>query len=158
MDILLIILAYVAIIFGVAGCIIPFIPGAPLAYLGIVLAQLTEQVQFSTAEMIIWGAVTILVQVLDYIAPVLGTKYGGGSRYGNTGCIVGTIAGIFILPPIGIILCPFIGAILGEYMHCNNMDKAFKAGLGAFLGFVLGTLIKLVLCIYLLIELSLALF
>ena len=158
MDILLIILAYVAIILGVAGCIVPFIPGAPLAYLGIVLAQLTEQVHFSTAELVIWGVVTLIVQLLDYIAPVLGTKYGGGSKYGNWGCVIGTFAGLFIMPPMGIILCPFLGAIIGEYMNCKNMDRAFKAGFGSFLGFMLGTIIKIVLCIYLLIELTIALF
>ncbi|MBP3419120.1 MAG: DUF456 domain-containing protein [Marinifilaceae bacterium] len=158
MDIVLIVLAYVAIIAGLIGCVVPVLPGAPLAYLGIIIAHLTDIVHFSTAELVIWGVVTLVVQLLDYIAPIIGTKYGGGSKYGNWGCIIGTFAGLFIMPPMGIILCPFIGAIIGEYMSCKDMDRAFKAGFGSFLGFMLGTIIKIILCIYLLIELTIALF
>lgn len=158
MDIVLIILAYVAIIAGVIGCVAPIIPGPPLAYLGLIIAHISDIVHFSTYQLIIWGVVTIIIQVVDYIAPVWGTKVGGGSKYGNWGCIIGTIAGIFILPPIGIILCPFAGAVIGEYMNSNDLNHALRAGFGSFVGFLLSTLLKLALAIYFVIELTIALF
>ena len=90
----------------------------------------------------------IVVQALDYLTPLLGTKYSGGSRAGNWGCILGTIAGIFLFALWGIILGPFIGALLGELIGGKPFHEAFRAGIGAFIGFLLSVVLKVALCGY----------
>ena len=124
MDILLIILGILCLIVGLAGCILPMISGPPVAY-----------------------AAVVLVQILDYFVPMLGSKYSGGSRWGTRGCLIGTIVGLFFMP-WGIILGPFLGAFAGELMGGSKTDQALKSGLGSLLGFLLGTVVKCVMCAY----------
>ena len=149
LDITLITLGIICIIIGIVGCIMPVIPGVPLNYLGIILLQFTSQVQFSTHFLIVWGIVVVIVQILDYYVPVWGTKRFGGGKKGIWGSIIGVIAGIFIFPPWGIIICPFVGAVIGELLDKKEINAAIKAGFGAFLGFVAGTLMKLIVAIIL---------
>ena len=95
MDILLIILGAICLLVGFAGCFLLVLPGPPLSYLGLILLHFTDRVQFTVTQLVIWGVLVIVVQLLDYLTPVLGTKYGGGSKWGNWGCVIGTVAGIF---------------------------------------------------------------
>lgn len=83
MDILLIILGILCLIVGLAGCILPMIPGPPVAYAGLLLLHFTDKAQFSTTQLLLWLAAVVLVQILDYFVPMLGSKYSGGSRWGN---------------------------------------------------------------------------
>ena len=69
--------------------------------------------QFSTTQLLLWLAAVVLVQILDYFVPMLGSKYSGGSRWGTRGCLIGTIVGLFFMP-WGIILGPFLGAFAGD--------------------------------------------
>ena len=85
MDILLIILGAICLLVGFAGCFLLVLPGPPLSYLGLILLHFTDRVQFSVTQLVIWGVLVIVVQLLDYLTPVLGTKYGGGSKWGNWG-------------------------------------------------------------------------
>lgn len=147
MDILLIILGILCLIAGLAGCILPMIPGPPIAYTGLLLLHFTDKVQFSTMQLLIWLAAVVLVQILDHFVPMLGSKYSGGSRWGTRGCLIGTITGLFFMP-WGIILGPFLGAFIGELMGGSNTDRALKSGLGSLLGFLLGTVAKCVMCAY----------
>lgn len=147
MDTLLIILGILSLVVGMLGCIVPMLPGPPLGYLGILLLHFTDKVQLSTGELV-WGAViVVIVQVLDYITPMLGTKYTGAGRWANWGSFIGTIVGLFFLP-LGLILGPFIGALLGALRDGNNQSDALKAGLGAVIGFLAGTILKFVACGY----------
>lgn len=147
MDIVLIIFSFVLVLAGTAGCILPVLPGPPLAYVGLVLMHLTARAEFSWAQLVGWLVLVVVLQVLDYITPLLGSKYSGGSEYGNRGCVAGTIAGLFFMP-WGIILGPFIGAVAGEMLGGRDLPNALKAGFGTFLGVVLGVLLKLALCFY----------
>ena len=79
---------------------------------------------------------------------MLGTKYSGGSKWGNWGCAIGTIAGIFLFTPWGILLGPFIGALVGELLGGKTFANAFKAGFGAFVGFLISVILKVGLCGY----------
>ena len=151
MDILLIVLAFLLVVAGIAGCILPVLPGTPLAYIGLVLLHLTDKVDFSTTQLVGWLLLVIILQVLDYVTPMLGSKYSGGTEYGNRGCIAGTILGLFFMP-WGIIMGPFLGAVAGELLGGSNLSKAIRAGIGSLIGFVFGTLLKVVVCLYFLYQ------
>ncbi|NLI24957.1 MAG: DUF456 domain-containing protein [Bacteroidales bacterium] len=142
-DWLLAILGIVFILAGIAGCILPVIPGPPLSWAGLLLLHWTRFAQFSAAFLIVMACLAIAVTVLDYIIPVWGTKKFGGSKAGMWGATIGIFAGIFFFPPVGIIVGPFIGAVLGEIIAGKESGPALKAGLGSFIGFLLSTGLKL---------------
>ncbi len=132
------------LLLGIIGCIVPIIPGTPLSYVGILLLHFTERYQFSTNFLIFWGILTVLAYVLDYIIPAMGTKKYGGSKRGVWGSMIGLLLGIIFFPPFGIIIGPFIGAVVGELTTGRDMNKALKAGKGSFIGLLIGTAIKLI--------------
>jgi uncharacterized protein YqgC (DUF456 family) len=144
MDLLWIILSILFLLTGIVGCIIPLLPGPPLAYIGLLLIQLKSDPPFSFEFMLIWAGIVVVISVLDYLIPVYGTKKFGGTKYGMWGCMIGLLAGIW-LGPWGIILGPFFGALIGEMLG-NNQSGAIKAAFGSFVGFIFSTLIKLVAC------------
>ena len=156
MDVLLIVISFLLIIVGLLGCILPVLPGAPLAYAGLLLAYLTDNVEFPVGQLACWLLLVVILQVLDYFTPMLGSKYTGGSEYGNRGSIAGTILGLFFMP-WGIIVGPFAGAVIGELLVGRELPKALKAGLGTFFGVVLGVILKVFICLYFLYELIVAL-
>ena len=156
LDTLFIILSFLLLIGGIVGCILPLLPGLPLAYGGLFLLHLTDKVDFSTPQLIGWLLVIIVLQILDYITPLLGSKYSGGSKFGNRGCVAGTILGLFFMP-WGIIVGPFVGAVVGELLGGNDMQHAIHSGIGTLIGFVLCTLLKFVVCFYFLYHLVSAL-
>ncbi|MBR2790359.1 MAG: DUF456 domain-containing protein [Bacteroidales bacterium] len=148
MDIFLIITGALCLLAGLVGCILPILPGVPLAYVGIWLLHATGKVQFSWKFLIIWGIVTAVVQILDAVVPVWGTKVMGGSKAGVWGSTIGLVAGLFF-GPWGIVLGPFVGAVAGEMLaHWTeegmSLGQALKAGSGAFVGLMTGTVLKLV--------------
>ena len=97
-----------------------------------------------SASEFVWALVVVAVQVLDIVIPSMGTKRFGGSKYGVWGCNVGVIAGMF-LGPAGIIIGPFVGAVAGELIKTGDLGISLKAGFGAFLGFLTGTVVKVVM-------------
>ncbi len=145
MELFLIIVGFVLIIIGLAGCIIPGLPGPPLSYLGVILQQLRPgENPFTTKFLIIWGFITLAVSLLDYLLPIYGTKKYGGSRPGVYGSVAGLLIGLFFFPPLGIIIGPFLGAFLGELLSGKEAWAALRAGFGSFIGFLSGTAAKLV--------------
>ena len=147
MDILLIILSGICLLAGFLGCVLPALPGPPIAYVGLLLLHFTDKVQFTSTQLWTWLAIVIVVQALDTFVPMLGTKYIKGSKSGTWGAFVGSIIGLFFLP-YGLILGPFFGALVGELAADRSMNQALKSGIGSVLGFLFGTLIKLILCSY----------
>lgn len=128
---------------GIAGSILPVLPGPPLCYLALLLQQFRATKPFSVTFMIIWGVIIAVVILLDYLVPIYGTKKFGGSKYGIWGCTLGFLAA-FWLGPWGIIFGPFIGALIGEYIANKDSKQATRAAIGSFAGFLFGTLIKVV--------------
>ena len=151
MDILVIVLAIILMVGGIAGCALPVLPGAPLAYAGLLLLHFTGLAHFSTTQLIVWLIVVVVLQVVDYITPLLGSKYSGGTSFGNRGCVAGTLLGLFFMP-WGIILGPFLGAVAGEMMGGSDFPHAVRAGIGTLIGFLLGTLLKVIVCFYFLVQ------
>jgi uncharacterized protein len=145
MDTLWFILGVVIMLVGLAGCILPFLPGPPLCFIALLLQQLKEEPPFTSKFLWIWAAITIIITVLDYVIPLYGTKRFGGTRYGIWGCTIGLVAGLW-LGPVGIVIGPFLGAFIGEMIANSNSNQAFKAALGSFVGFLFGTLLKLIVC------------
>ena len=142
MDYLLLALAIAFMIVGIAGCLLPVLPGPPLSYLGLVVLHFTRFADISKNMFIILGIVAVVVTVVDYIVPIWGTKKFGGSKYGMRGATVGLIIGLF-LGPLGIIIGPFIGAVVGELIFRDDIKYALKAGFGSLLGFLTGVGLKL---------------
>ena len=98
MDLFLAFSSFLISIVGIIGCILPALPGPPLAYAGVLLLHFSNKVEFTTTQLISWLLLVIVLQAIDYITPLLGNKYSGGTSAGNRGCIAGTILGLFFLP------------------------------------------------------------
>lgn len=144
MDYVLIVLGVVFIVSGILGCVLPVIPGPPLSYVGLLLLHFTERYQFSSRFLLIWAVITVVVYALDYLIPAWGTKKFGGSKRGVWGSIIGLLIGLLFFPPFGIIIGPFLGAVIGELSAGKDSGSALKSGFGSFLGFLAGTLLKLI--------------
>lgn len=153
MEIALLVIAFILILIGIIGCIVPGLPGTPIAYAGLWIAQLTERVDFSWQFLLVWGIVTVVISVLDYIVPAWGTKQFGGTKWGVWGSTIGVFVGLFF-GAVGVILGPLVGAILFELLatalHGQVTDKAvsaaIRAGWGSFVGILFGTVLKLMAC------------
>lgn len=146
---LLVILGIILLVVGAIGTVMPGVPGVTLSYVGIILLQLSDKVQFSTRFMVFWAAIVVIVQVLDYYLSIWGTKKFGGSKYGVWGCVLGMIVGLF-LGPWGIVLGPFVGAVAGEMIAGKQTKHALKAGFGSFVGFLLGNVLEITVAGFLL--------
>jgi len=144
MDYLLIVFGIIFIITGIVGCVVPVLPGPPLSYVGLVLLHFTSKYQFSSQFLVIWAIITIVVYALDYVIPAWGTRKFGGSKRGVWGSVIGLVIGLFFFPPFGIIIGPFLGAVIGELSSKKDTGAAIKSGFGSFMGFLAGTLLKLI--------------
>jgi len=167
MDILLIIGAFLFALIGIAGAVIPGLPGTPLSYAALLMLHFTGKYGYSDKFLIIMALIAVFITLIDYWIPIYGTKKFGGTKAGVRGSIVGLVVGVFVLPflgivigpfgLLGIILGPFLGALIGERMAGTPEKHAFRSAIGSFLGFIAGTLIKvaygLVVIGYLLKEL-----
>lgn len=138
LDIILLIIAILCLVVGLVGTVVPVLPGAPLAWIGLLIGRWISFIHTPIWLLILTGIIAIVVSILDNIFPVTMTKKFGGSKAGTWGCTIGLIVGFFI-GPWGIIFCPFVGAFIGELIHDHSsMKKVFKAAFGAFLGFLCG--------------------
>ena len=148
MDIVLVIVGFLFCILGIVGSFLPVLPGPFTSWIGLLILHFTDAVSQNWTFLGITLAISILVWVLDYIVPALGTKRFGGTKYGMIGSSLGLLVGILFLGPFGIIIGPFAGAFIGEIIK-NNSDsgKALKAAFGSFIGFLAGTFIKFVVSV-----------
>ncbi|NEW79302.1 MAG: DUF456 domain-containing protein [Gelidibacter sp.] len=147
MDIFLLIIGFLFALLGIIGSILPVLPGPLASWGGLLLLYFTKAVPIDWTILGITLGVAILVSVIDYVLPVLGTKKFGGSNYGVKGSLIGLIFGIFF-GPLGIIVGPFLGAFIGELIKDpKDSKKALKAAVGSFIGFLSSTLLKLAVCL-----------
>jgi|Deesub1362A_J573_1020465.scaffolds.fasta_scaffold01627_6 hypothetical protein len=144
-DILLAVIGGICVVLGIIGCVLPILPGPVLAYAGLLLFELSSTHPFTLNFMIVFAILTILVALLDYLIPVYGTKILKGTKYGIWGSAIGLIIGAMVLFPVGIILGPIIGALGGELIGGRPLKEAFIPAIGAFVGFMTGTFLKLAL-------------
>lgn len=147
MDVFLSIAGGVLIIIGFLGTFAPVLPGAPLSWIGLLVASFSSYSKVHVAALIVSAIFAVIVSILDNVFPVMLTKKSGGSKEGTWGSTIGIIVGI-IIGPIGILVGPFIGAFIGEMIHdSSDVRHAAQAAFGAFKGFLLGTGMKMIVCI-----------
>lgn len=144
METLLITGAIICAIIGLAGSILPALPGAPLSFAGLVLLCFCDGADISSTSIWVSAIFLAIVSVLDYVAPIWLTNVSGGSKQATRGSIAGLIAGLFFFPPWGLVIGPFIGAFVGELMTHATTGKALKVAMMSFVGFVLTTGMKII--------------
>ena len=144
MDIFLVLVSAIFMVLGIIGSFLPVLPGPLTSWIGLLILHLTEAVPLNWTFLIITLIVALGIWLLDYIIPAMGTKRFGGSRSGMIGTTLGLIIGLIFLGPFGIIIGPFLGALIGELVNKSEFDKALKAAFGSFLGFIASTFIKFI--------------
>lgn len=147
MDIILIIIAAIFMILGIIGSFLPVLPGPLTSWIGLLILHLSKSVPMDKSFLIITLIIAILIWVLDYIIPAIGTKRFGGTKYGMIGTSIGLIVGLIAPIPFGVIIGPFVGAYLGELLNKTDSKTAMKAAFGSFIGFITSTFIKFIVAI-----------
>lgn len=135
--------AILLVLAGLAGTILPALPGAPLVFIGLLIAAWIdhfEKVGWFTLALLF--LLMVLTFVIEIAAAGMGAKRVGASKMAIFGAAVGTIVGIFFSLP-GLLLGPFVGAALGEYLSRRNWEQAGKVGIGTWIGLIVGTAGKL---------------
>ena len=145
-EVLIYTIALVMAVVGIIGCIIPALPGPPLAYASLVLLYLFDNPdnEISGKFMLVWAAAIAAVSILDYVIQPYFTKITGGSSLAVRYSIAGMVAGMIFFPPFGIVAGSFIGALIAELVvNKKPLQNSLLAAFGAFLGFIFGTGLKL---------------
>lgn len=144
MDVFIMIVGALCVLIGVAGSLLPVLPGTPVSYVGLLLLLLIDGCSFSAQFLLIMLLLVVLQQVLNYVIPIWGVKKYGGSKAGQWGGVIGLLLGLFFVP-WGIIVGPFIGAVVGEMLNGNTTSDSVRAGFGSFVGNFLTTIFGLIL-------------
>ncbi|WP_411767264.1 DUF456 domain-containing protein [Winogradskyella sp. A3E31] len=147
MDIVLVALSLFLMVLGILGSFLPVLPGPLTSWFGFLVLYFSNGIDISLPFLIITLFIALLIWLLDYIIPAIGTKRFGGSRSGMIGTTLGLIVGILSPIPFGIIIGPFVGAIIGELLHQNDMQRATKAAFGSFMGFITSTFLKFIVAV-----------
>lgn len=141
MEIVLLILGILLILTGMAGSVLPVIPGPPVAFAGIVITQIFTDYQLSPFVFWSFGFLMLFITVSDFFLPAFLVKLGRGSVNATHGTNIGLLIGMFLGPP-GLILGPFFGAMFGEMTTGKSFTESFRPALFAFLGFASGVILK----------------
>lgn len=143
MDIFLLLLGFVFVCLGIIGSFLPVLPGPLTSWVGLLLLHFTKVVPKDWTFLGITLGIAVLIWILDYFIPAIGTKRFGGSKYGVYGTTIGLIIGLLSPIPFGMLLGAFGGALIGELLYdSKDTNRAIKASFGAFLGFLASATIK----------------
>ena len=146
-DILYGLLAIILVGIGLAGVVLPAIPGPPLLFAGLFLAAWMEDfVYVGKWTLVILAFLALLTYGVDFWAAMFGAKRFGASKRAIVGALIGTIVGLFLGFP-GVLFGPFVGAVIGELSARRNLEDAARAGFGATIGLVLGVALKVALAL-----------
>jgi len=146
MDTILIdILCLVLLFLGMLGTFLPVLPGLLLSICGLLIYKFGTDADLPMLYIWVFGALTAISVVLNYVIPAKTTQKYGGTRWGSIGSVIGTIVGMFLPIPLGFLIGMFAGVFIGELLHdSRDMNKALKSTKGAFVGFIYGTGFSLV--------------
>lgn len=157
-DVWLWILATVLVLVGLAGSVLPALPGIPLVFGGLLVAAWADDFERVTwLTLVVLGLLTVVSFAIDLAATALGAQRVGATRLAIVGALIGTLAGVFLGIP-GLILGPFVGAVAGEMISHGKMEQAARAGVATWMGLIFGTLAKLALVFTMLGVFALAYF
>lgn len=138
-------LSGVLILVGIAGTILPVLPGTPIVFAGMLLTAWADGFQkIGVFTIILLALLTLIAMATDFVAGLLGAKRVGASRLAIIGAAIGTIVGLFFGIP-GLLVGPFAGALFGEWLRHRDLANAAKVGAGTWIGMVAGAIFKLVL-------------
>ncbi len=150
MDIALYLLAALLIVGGLAGAVLPALPGIPMLFGGIWLVAAVDHYRhLGLGWLLLIGALGVLGVIVDFVAATLGARRVGASRTALWGASLGTLIGMFFGVP-GLLLGPFAGALLGELASGTSVLRSTHIGIGTWLGLLFGTLVKLVISLMML--------
>jgi uncharacterized protein YqgC (DUF456 family) len=139
------IVAILLVLAGIAGSVLPALPGVPLVFAGLLLGAWIDHFQkVGWFTLVILGLLTLLSFAVDFLATSMGAKRVGASKWAVVGSALGTLAGLFFGIP-GLILGPFLGAVAGELLARRGQRQAVRSGFGAWIGLLVGTAGKLAL-------------
>ncbi|RVT78520.1 DUF456 domain-containing protein [Flavobacterium sufflavum] len=148
MDILLLILGLACMLIGILGSFLPVLPGISLCWLGIVLLYFTNAIPVNYWVLGTTFLVVILFSIANYILPAKGTQRFGGSKAGIWGTNIGLVIGLLAPIPLGFIIGPFTGALIGELVFdTKNIKQALRAATGSVLGILASSFIQFMLCV-----------
>jgi uncharacterized protein YqgC (DUF456 family) len=148
MDIFLLIIGFLFILLGIAGAILPILPGPLTSWFGLLVLHLTAIIPINYTFLGITLAVAILIWLLDYIIPAIGTKHFGGSTYGVYGTTIGLLIGLLSPIPFGILIGAFLGAFIGELLY-DRLDtaRALKTSIGSIIGLITSATLKFIVAL-----------
>lgn len=147
MEYLFLFLGLILLIVGFLGSFLPVLPGPPLSWLGLLSLFLVKGIETDYWFLGVTLFITLVISILDYVIPAQGTKRFGGSKYGIWGTNIGLVVGLFSPIPLGFVFGPFLGALIGELIYdSKDINRALKAAMGSFIGFLAGTFLKIVVC------------
>lgn len=146
------------VLVGLAGTVLPALPGAPLVFAGLLLAAWADGfAKVGLWPLLLIGVLAASTFAIDLLATALGAKKVGASRLAIIGAALGTLGGLFLGIP-GLIFGPFVGAVVGELLHQRDLPQAGRVGIGTWIGLMLGTLAKLLVILLMLGTFALAYF
>ena len=142
---LLWVLCVALIAVGLAGTVLPVLPGTVLVWGGIVLgAWIDDFTRVSVTSVVVISVMGVLAWALDYVAGLMGAKKAGASKQALVGAAVGTVAGLF-MGLVGVLFMPLVGAAVGEYLAQKDHARAARVGVATWIGMMLGLIAKVVI-------------
>ena len=149
MDLFLVIFGFVLILAGIAGSVLPVLPGPLTGWFGLLCLYLSSWVEMNYYVLVITFVLSVGIFILDYLIPAIGAKKFGGSKKGAVGATVGMVIGLFLPIPLGFVIGAFVGAFVGEIIEKrDDIKRAWRAAIGSFLGFLTSTGLKLLLSFF----------
>jgi len=143
MEVLLWILAILLILAGIAGTLLPALPGAALVFAGLLLgAWIDDFTRVSVTTVVVLGVLTVASWIVDYVSGLLGAKKAGATREAVIGAAIGTVLGIFT-GLWGLVFMPLAGAAIGEYIAIRDHVRAGRVGLATWIGMMIGAVAKI---------------
>jgi uncharacterized protein len=138
----IVLLAIIISVIGIIGCILPVLPGPAISFAALLLVKFATDIPLRPGVLLIFGILALAVTLLDNLLPLYMPARFGSSGWGIAGATAGLIVGLFF-PPLGFIVGPFLGAFALEYCKGRRAGDAFVAGVGSFVGFMVGTVVKI---------------
>jgi len=144
-------LLVVLLLGGLAGVLLPFLPGALIIFIGALLHKIFTPEWLSWTTVVVLGVLVLVERLLDFLGTMVGAKWLGATRWGILGAVAGGIAGIFFGLP-GLILGPVLGALVGEIIFARrSLGLSAKAGIGAAVGFGISTVARIALALFMIL-------